>query len=225
MKLKKIASLALAGIMAVSMLAGCGEAASSEPTNPVTPVTGAAAYANENLGNLDGDIEFSDASWLNSKLNDIATNAGNFAAGDASTAYSIAWAYANATSAYQHTTMDGKLDDYMTENGYVLVTSFATTGTNTNTNTWNGVYVVSGKLDEESAIKAVMSTVNSALRPATTTDYMPATTTINGAVYNCEYTGEISALRVTNSSLSGESAWAVAVVINRNVEKSANTQV
>ena len=27
MKLKKIASLALAGIMAVSMLAGCGEAA------------------------------------------------------------------------------------------------------------------------------------------------------------------------------------------------------
>ena len=35
MKLKKIASLALAGIMAVSMLAGCGEAASSsEPTTP-----------------------------------------------------------------------------------------------------------------------------------------------------------------------------------------------
>ena len=39
MKLKKIASLALAGIMAVSMLAGCKDnpSSSSEPTNPVTP--------------------------------------------------------------------------------------------------------------------------------------------------------------------------------------------
>ncbi len=43
MKLKKIASLALAGIMAVSMLAGCGEAASSNPTNPETPVASSAS--------------------------------------------------------------------------------------------------------------------------------------------------------------------------------------
>ena len=41
MKLKKIASLMLAGIMAVSMLAGCKDAASSsEPTKPETPVVG-----------------------------------------------------------------------------------------------------------------------------------------------------------------------------------------
>ena len=39
MKLKKIASLALAGIMAVSMLAGCGEAASSRsPPLPRRPL-------------------------------------------------------------------------------------------------------------------------------------------------------------------------------------------
>ena len=48
MKLKKIASLALAGIMAVSMLAGCGEAASSEPTTPpdTTVTTGVATALN-----------------------------------------------------------------------------------------------------------------------------------------------------------------------------------
>ena len=41
MKLKKIASLMLAGIMAVSMLAGCKDAASSsDPTEPETPVVG-----------------------------------------------------------------------------------------------------------------------------------------------------------------------------------------
>ena len=38
MKLKKIASLMLAGIMAVSMLAGCKGASSSTPTNPDEPV-------------------------------------------------------------------------------------------------------------------------------------------------------------------------------------------
>ena len=40
MKLKKIASLMLAGVMAVSMLAGCkGSANSGEEENPVVPTT------------------------------------------------------------------------------------------------------------------------------------------------------------------------------------------
>ena len=39
MKLKKIASLALAGIMAVSMLAGCKEAATATAVLPATPTT------------------------------------------------------------------------------------------------------------------------------------------------------------------------------------------
>ena len=41
MKLKKIASLALAGVMAVSMLAGCNTTSNQpqEPTNPIQPGT------------------------------------------------------------------------------------------------------------------------------------------------------------------------------------------
>ena len=38
MKLKKIASLALAGVMAVSMLTACNTA-SGQPQNPTTPPT------------------------------------------------------------------------------------------------------------------------------------------------------------------------------------------
>ena len=52
MKLKKIASLALAGIMAVSMLTACGEggSSSSEPTNPVVPAaSNVAGYMNQLL--------------------------------------------------------------------------------------------------------------------------------------------------------------------------------
>ena len=46
MKLKKIASLALAGIMAVSMLAGCKDnPSSSNPTNPETPEVSTASSA------------------------------------------------------------------------------------------------------------------------------------------------------------------------------------
>ena len=71
MKLKKIASLALAGIMAVSMLAGCKDgSSSSEPTNPVTPVTGTAAIVNNELSNNEDNISFTD----NSILTDLLAN-------------------------------------------------------------------------------------------------------------------------------------------------------
>ena len=62
MKLKKIASLMLAGIMAVSMLAGCKDAASSKPTDPevpeVTPVVDAAAAVNAQLGDVADVVTF-----------------------------------------------------------------------------------------------------------------------------------------------------------------------
>ena len=88
MKLKKIASLALAGIMAVSMLAGCKDgSSSSEPTNPVTPVTGAASIVNNELNSNKDNISFTD----NSILTDLLTNfykenpieAGTWTAGNA----------------------------------------------------------------------------------------------------------------------------------------------
>ena len=68
MKLKKIASLMLAGIMAVSMLAGCKTA--TEPTEEpeVTPVTGAAAVVNAELDNNKELIEFSNDADLQNVL-------------------------------------------------------------------------------------------------------------------------------------------------------------
>ena len=48
MKLKKIASLALAGVLAVSMLAGCGEAGSTNTNNtPDAPVSSIVAAVND----------------------------------------------------------------------------------------------------------------------------------------------------------------------------------
>ena len=62
MKLKKIASLMLAGIMAVSMLAACGEGkkddSSSSSSSEVTNVSNAAAGINAQLDDAKGVIEF-----------------------------------------------------------------------------------------------------------------------------------------------------------------------
>ena len=69
MKLKKIASLMLAGIMAVSMLAGCGEASSNSTETPdVTPVTGVAATVNGELNNNAKKISFTEDSVLTNLL-------------------------------------------------------------------------------------------------------------------------------------------------------------
>ena len=68
MKLKKIASLALAGIMAVSMLTACGEGtgnsgSSSEPTTPVA--NNANVAINNELVELKDKIAFSNSDALN----------------------------------------------------------------------------------------------------------------------------------------------------------------
>ena len=71
MKLKKIASLALAGIMAVSMLAGCnGNPTDPEtPTDPTTPATGvSASLYNELSLTAQRNITMSNSSSLDAAL-------------------------------------------------------------------------------------------------------------------------------------------------------------
>src|SRR5699024_11903137 len=75
MKLKKIASLMLAGVMAVSMLAGCnttsnGNDQPTQPEEPTTPATGYSATFEDRLSALaDANISMSDSSDLNAALN------------------------------------------------------------------------------------------------------------------------------------------------------------
>ena len=79
MKLKKIASLALAGVMAVSMLAGCSTT-SAEPTpdpddSVVTPASGySATFADALTGAAAKKITMEDNADLTAKLNDAMGN-------------------------------------------------------------------------------------------------------------------------------------------------------
>ena len=81
MKLKKIASLALAGIMAVSMFAGCAETNANStptPTPTPTPVSGASNVFAAELNNLASvKITMADDANLQTALNAAAGNIGS----------------------------------------------------------------------------------------------------------------------------------------------------
>ena len=83
MKLKKIASLALAGVMAVSMLAGCSTTSNEvpqEPTTPptTTPVSGKSAVFEAQLTDLaDVKITMEDSADLQAALDAAAQNVGS----------------------------------------------------------------------------------------------------------------------------------------------------
>lgn len=74
MKLKKILALALSGILAVSMLAGCGGAADSITKDNVTPATGAViGSVNGKLDEL--QVKFASDSEFASQLAVVANSA------------------------------------------------------------------------------------------------------------------------------------------------------
>ena len=82
MKLKKIASLMLAGVMAVSMLAGCSTTSNEpqEPTTPptTTPVSGKSAVFEAQLTDLaDMKITMEDNADLQAALDAAAQNVGS----------------------------------------------------------------------------------------------------------------------------------------------------
>ena len=72
MKLKKIASLALAGVMAVSMLTACGNTVSEQPTQPEQPTNPATGYSTMVGNNLSAaaksKVTMSDSSDLDAAL-------------------------------------------------------------------------------------------------------------------------------------------------------------
>ena len=77
MKLKKIASLALAGIMAVSMLAGC-DAASSSSSENTAPATGLVGKVIENLSeDVTKKVTFTAGSDLQTTLNKMVAYYGS----------------------------------------------------------------------------------------------------------------------------------------------------
>lgn len=217
MKLKKIASLMLAGLMAVSMLAGCeGKgSSSSEPENPVVPTTGVVAYANDAVSedtakehNFEG---FAASTNLDAILNDLATSTGNFDKAG------ITEIFGDVNNVELNTKVQGKLNDKLDG---LVDDEFDKIPADNVSDKYGYIYTVSGKVDEKEMVgKVVNKFVNDVLDEVETV----VTNNTTDTKYDTAHTAEISVVKVSSSSAPSESAWVVAIVLTQEVTKVSNT--
>ena len=223
MKLKKIASLMLAGIMAVSMLAGCKTGTTTDDEkNPTTPATpSVVTYANDALNAAQkGVITFEGSTDLDAILKDVATNPDNLNSDKIEAIFgdlAIRSSVGNTNSV---------VNDLRSAVGDKLTGEIAA-GFNSNSvpadkasQKVNHVFAVSGALEEKEAIRRIVDGYDQYI----TGNYFPSFVTSNGDRYSCDYDAEISALKVTSPEHSEQSAWVVAIVITQNVTKTVAAQ-
>ncbi len=231
MKLKKIASLALAGIMAVSMLTACGEGGKNEGNegaNSQLPATSAAVdYANQTLSAYAKDyMTYKSSNWLNDELKKVATDTSKFGADDIEDVF-LNNAHINANDFNKD--MAAKIADDMkaankaevydyTENSNY----FKNLPANGSSQTMVWVYTVSGAVNEKVAVNEAAGHFS---RWMADQKYIGSTVP-NASDYDAKFEVEISTIKVTNSSLTlDESAWVIAIAATQNVTKTASSQV
>lgn len=218
MKLKKFAALALAGMMAVSMLAACSDKTTNgeEEDNQIVATSDAVTYANDALSaSMKEHATFKANPTLDGWVKDIATNTDNLSAGQIKTAY-IEYTNVNFDSTnVGQTNLRKKLEEKLKDSNVIYVANFENVPADEKTQSSSWVYVLSGVLDEKSAVQMAVNAVVKGVE-------FPSS--ISNNKYTCEYSPEISALRVTNESLTGESAWVVAIVVTQTVTEAANVE-
>ena len=217
MKLKKIASLALAGIMAVSMLAGCKDnpSSSSEPTTPPETVTGAAAAINAELDNNKNQISFESNSVIESYLTDYYTNnpiTSTYADGRGTTINDAKLAPADSLATSVKTLIDAQnanISGGNNANGWanrLVLNSF-----NTKEVTNVELYIFNAeKMTEAGALKMVGQHLDDLTLPKEGVD-------VNGSdasEKNYSYTGSVAAVKAESAGKTA-AAWVIAVTITQ----------
>ena len=212
MKLKKIASLMLAGC------SGKGNGNDGEPENPVVPTTGVVADANDAVSTDDKeDYKFSGFTAntnLDSILKDLASSTDDFSKDVINKAYNDV-ANVQSNSAVQNK-LKGKLSGLLDSDG-----KFSGIPADNVSEKYGYVYTASGKLTQKEAVGKIVDDFVADILKNVKTDAVENTTT--GAKYDPAYSAEISIVKVSSSSAVNESAWVVAIVLTQNVTKVSNT--
>ena len=222
MKLKKIASLALAGIMAVSMLAGC-KSNPADPEDPNTPIVPSASnltgYMNDLLSSAEEKVlTFSENATLNDALKAVALDKDKVQADDITTALAD-YAWADGTDTLSADVI-GKFKTgnyYCNENkqGDAWKKAEPTNAEKSDTYSFVEVKLLSGKMTEQAVAEAAHNHWG---------DVITDLDSLNPGK-DVTFNGAISAIKVANNSNPDASAWVVAVMITKTVSESANTQV
>ena len=211
----------LAGAMAVSMLAGCeGSANSGENNGEENQVVAAsvADYANSLLSDKQKNVfKFENSSDLTAALQKVAGNSKEFTSEEIKK-YSDLFAY------NQKIVVDLLAEDLADE--MKLDYNNSSTGDqegladtmDKGTKSVGFVYALSGKMAQDSAVQLIIN-----YWASTTIDNDKFfTATISTHNLNCEYTADISAVKVTAPDDSNVSTWVVAIVVTQTATEAAN---
>ena len=219
MKLKKIASLMLAGIMAVSMLAGCkgntiNENPGSSSSEPTVQNSAIAEALNDDLSAKQAALlSFSSNAKLASLLNRIATDDEDFEQWDA--------LISDADRPHRITRNDAYFDDvagivnaaYNGSNPDVeFPTAVIPTG-HTNNRTYLYIYTVDASMTEVSEIAAAV--MNGAAGNGLQDLVYDTVGVVNVAAIDYEYDGYAEMVKVTNDN-SSDTAYIVAVMVEQH---------
>ena len=232
MKLKKIASLALAGIMAVSMLAGCkdGGSSSSSSSEPTTSATGVASGANaersdyfkNTLGisyNEDTTLQnlLTTAAQAEFKTADIKGVAASY-----DTKFGVVtpvYAAGQGTGAGLKVTnkiFQGLTGVNATNNTFNFALSSATAG-----DVRKGVvlFAVGGSYDADDAGALVSRYMNTNwFTSSAAATYLPVTGTGTGSsAVSATYSADIAATKVVSAEDASTNIWLVAVAFTQTV--------
>ena len=223
MKLKKIASLALAGIMAVSMLAGC-KSNPADPEDPNTPIVPSASnltgYMNDLLSSAEEKVlTFSENATLNDALKAVALDKDKVQADDITNALDdYAWTVGGTATLSKDVIGKFKTGNYYytANNGWNdWEDAEPTNAEKSDTYSFVEVKLLSGKMTEQAVAEAAHNYWD---------DVITDLDDLNSGK-DVTFNGAISAIKVANNSNPDASAWVVAVMITKTVSESANTQV
>ena len=209
MKLKKIASLMLAGIMAVSMLAACGEGTGDNnggASSSETPATGVSATFAGYLKNGDR-VDFDDNNvyqdYLASAIEKRDLNysvLGNVNAVDTVTSGEL---YQNVEKLFNDGVIGYRNDCTINELGSISVKT---------DNTFTTLYQAPGSMEEDVVLKAVAEKLDYKFDKDVLVNYYSDASNN----YDYDYTGSVSMQKVEDGSAS---AWFVLVTLSVDVAK------
>ena len=227
MKLKKIVSLALAGILAVSMLAGCGDNGDSNstvtpPVEDPTPASAIADALNDQLFSKQAALlSFQSDSKLASFLNRIAEDDEDFEIRDTLISNAARPTLLNPAAAggvNQGNDINTLVNAaYNGTNPAVTMTNADILVNHDDNRAYLYVYTVDGSMQDINQIaRAVMNgTANNGLQDHV---YDVAGAVDNGTVpeqTDYEYKGYAEMVKITNNN-SSDTAWVVAVLVEQH---------
>ena len=222
MKLKKIASLMLAGVMAVSMLAGCGEgssSSSSEPTNPVTPVAtgiaGAVNAARNDYAKNSLKLTYNESSSLAEILQTVAQDKYGKDS-DAVKKIADSDGYADAKMVVGTDSMYSKISSKLA-GGADAANSNNVKALAKGTHKYVRIFTVGGNYSIQAAGNMIAANASGDGELNQLVDHMPLHDDNADPNLKASYTADIAAVKVTSNVDSKVNAWVIAVVYTQTV--------